>query len=63
MRIAAWVHLEDAAVGAVEPGDHDDLVADCQAAHRRVEVGAQDDPRLWGAFVALGRRGGHVGER
>src|SRR5205085_3123478 len=57
-RIAARVHLEHVAGGAVQPADHDELVAGGEPRQRGRERRLDLEPRIGRAFVALARRVG-----
>jgi len=50
------VHGEHGAVGAIEPGEDDELLADAQAVRRLGDAGVEIEPRLGRSFVALLRR-------
>ena len=61
-RIAARMIREDAAVGSIEPGDDDDLVARLDAGESIRDGRIEVEPCRRGAFVGLPGRGREVGQ-
>jgi hypothetical protein len=49
---------QDSAVGLVQPGQQDHLVANSDAIQARVDLRIQDQVRGRRAFITLARRGG-----
>lgn len=44
--VSARMHLSDVAVGEMQPGDHDDVVADLQTVERRSHVRVEHQPAV-----------------
>jgi len=49
---------QDSAIGLVQPGQHDDLVADSDAIQARADLRIQDQIRIRCVFITLARRVG-----
>jgi hypothetical protein len=49
---------QDSAVGLVQPGQHDDLLANGKAVQARTDLRIQDQVRGRRAFITLARRVG-----
>src|SRR5690348_11910806 len=56
--IVSWMHLEDVTVGAIEPGDDDDVFANRDASERSSIDGIDLEPCIGRALRTLTRRGG-----
>src|SRR5438445_3226635 len=61
--VSPWMHLEHAAVGPIEPSQHDHHVARRQTTHRRAESRIEDEASLGRAFVTLSAGGGRIDQR
>jgi hypothetical protein len=56
------MHGQDVATGAVEPGEHDNLVAGAQVAEARGEPLLEHEPRVGRTLVSLSRCAGRIRE-
>jgi hypothetical protein len=63
-KISPRVHDKHVALCAMQPGQHDEIIADPQIAKSFAKPGVEDDPCVWRSFIALfGRAGGTSGIR
>jgi len=60
--VAAWMHLQYVAVGAIEPGQDEELVAGTEALESRENFCVEHEDRVGGSFVALQRCGFEIGQ-
>ena len=62
-QVSARMHLQDAAIGLVQPRQHDDLVADGNAVQAGLNLRIQDQVGVRRTFITLPRRVRRRGER
>ena len=63
IQVSAGMHLPNASIREVQPGDHDDVVARPKPVECLPDVWVEDQPAVRRALVALTRRDGRIAYR